>query len=323
MERFNKQVASRFVFPDLRGEWTRPARRALPALLKQVSPDVVVSSHEPANTLELGLAAKRFGFPWVADLGDPVLTTYTRRHWRRRAHALEKAVMQEADHVVVTTEHAHALLRDRHGGATPVSVVTQAFDEQIPPSAPDQRTGEQLELLYTGRFYRFRDPRELVGAVLGVRGVRLTVASGDVPEWLVQESKAHPDKLRLLGQVPHRSLLAVQRQFDILVNLANADPSQVPGKFYEYLGAGRPILHISANRGPDVASELTGVLRRGWSCHGELHEISAVLVRLVESKRAGNLNEGLELGRAQVAAWSWRQSAIRFAAVLRRAARQA
>src|SRR5690606_33454115 len=86
MERFNKQVASRFVFPDLRGEWTRPARRALPALLKQVSPDVVVSSHEPANTLELGLAAKRFGFPWVADLGDPVLTTYTRRHWRRRAH---------------------------------------------------------------------------------------------------------------------------------------------------------------------------------------------------------------------------------------------
>ena len=315
-----KQVASWFVFPDLRGEWTRPARRALAELLHRVDPDVVVSSHEPASTLALGLEAKRRGFRWVADLGDPVLTSYTRRRWRGRAHALEKAVMREAYHVVVTAERAHALLRDRHGGIAPVTVVTQGFDEHFPTAGPvPSGDGARLELLYTGRFYRFRNPRTLVDAVLKVPGVRLNIASGDVPDWLVAACRAHPDKVRLLGRVAHRSLLGAQRHADVLVNLANADPCQVPGKFYEYLGAGRPVLHVSGGQGPDAAADLIARLRRGWACQGEMTAIAGVLARLAESKQAGKLTEGLDLDRAPVASWSWRACAATLAMALQQA----
>ena len=323
LERFQHGV-SWLLFPDLRAEWGRPARKALHRLLDDHRPDVVVSSHEPCTTLQLGLEAKQRGFRWVADLGDPVLAPYTPRRWRRRAHGLEAAVMRKADHVLVTTAQAAALLRERHGAGADVSVVTQGFDERLPPArdAP-RRTDPTLELLYAGSFYSFRDPRALVDAVLAVPGVRLNVASGNVPGWLAGVASEHPAQVRLLGRMPHRRLLALQRQVDVLVNLANPDPSQVPGKFYEYLGAGRPVLHLLAGSGLDATGELLRALARGWSCAGDRSTIEHELHRLAEAHREGALAAGLQLGMERVEAWSWTRSASAVAGALQSAVERA
>lgn len=323
LERFQHGV-SWLLFPDLRAEWSRPARKALHRLLDDLRPDVVVSSHEPCTTLQLGLEAKQRGFRWVADLGDPVLAAYTPRRWRRRAHALEAAVMRRADHVLVTTEQAAALLRERHGAGAAVSVVTQGFDERLPPArAVPRRPEPTLELLYAGSFYSFRDPRALVDAVLAVPGVRLNLASGNVPGWLAGVASEHPAQVRLLGRVPHRRLLALQRQVDVLVNLANPDPSQVPGKFYEYLGAGRPVLHLLAGSGLDATGELLRALARGWSCAGDRSTIEHELHRLAEAHRGGALASGLQLGMEPVEAWSWTRSASAVAEALQSAVERA
>lgn len=308
------------LFPDLRAEWAGPARTALHRLLDDLGPDVVVSSHEPCTTLQLGLEAKKRGSQWVADLGDPVLAAYTPRRWRRRAFALEAAVMRGADHVLVTTDNAAELLRERHGAGAAISVVTQGFDEQLSPAQDESRMqNPTLELLYAGSFYSFRDPRALVDAVLAVPGVRLNVASGNVPEWLAGVASTHPSQVRLLGRVPHRRLLVLQRQVDVLVNLANPDPSQVPGKFYEYLGAGRPVMHLLAGPGLDATGELLQGLRRGWSCPGDRGAIEHELRRLSKAHRAGTLLIGLDLSAARVEAWSWTRSAEAAARALRSA----
>src|SRR5690554_2668241 len=99
-----KRFAGLFLFPDVRAEWTPWAQRALRRLLVEIRPDVVVTSHEPASTLPLGMSAQRLGFAWVADLGDPVCAAYTPRRWRRRALALEARVTASADYVLVTNE---------------------------------------------------------------------------------------------------------------------------------------------------------------------------------------------------------------------------
>src|SRR5690606_21640730 len=57
--------------------WGFLARGPLSRLLDVLDPDVVISSHEPDATLRLGLMAKEKGYPWLADLGDPVLSGYT------------------------------------------------------------------------------------------------------------------------------------------------------------------------------------------------------------------------------------------------------
>lgn len=310
-------IASWLLFPDLRGEWGRPARRALPGLLSRIQPDVVITSHEPATTLPLGLEARRCGLRWVADLGDPVLAPYTPARWRRRARRLERAVLAQADHVLVTTEETAALLRARHAGAAPLTVVPQGFDERLLPDRPcaNRPGGATLELLYAGSFYAFRDPRPLVDGLLQVPGVRLNIASGNAPDWLFPLAERHPDQLRLLGRVPHDRLLALQRQVDVLVNIANADPAQIPGKTFEYLGACRPVLHVQSAEA-DAVGRLLAAMRRGWVCSGSPSAVAAQLRVLRERADQGRLLEGLELAPGEVQAWSWSAIAENVEAVL-------
>ncbi|MFQ1625854.1 glycosyltransferase [Lysobacter zhanggongensis] len=316
-----QSLVSWCLFPDLRAEWARPAREALHQLLDELKPDVVVSSHEPATTLRLGLEAKRRGFRWVADLGDPVLAAYTPARWRRTAAILESTVMREADHVLVTAEQARELLERRHACSTPVTVVTQGFEEGFVPARPCARALDgPLELLYGGSFYSFRDPRALVEAVLTVPGVRLHVASGSVPAWLAKIARNNSAQVRLLGRVPHQRLLALQCQVDVLINIANRESSQVPGKFYEYLGAGRPVLHLLAGQEMDATGALLHRLRRGRTCAASRGAIAAELAYLLEARARGVLDQGFDLGPEAVRAWSWTASAARAQAALTQAA---
>lgn len=305
-------------FPDLRGEWLKIGRARLDVLLEQVRPDVVISSHEPATTLELGLRAHRAGFRWIADLADPVLAPYTPPRWRARAQRLEADVCRGAGHVLVTTPSARDVLRERHGDAAPISVLTQGFDDSGRPSdatAVDFDSA-RLELLYTGSFYAFRSADALLQAVLDTPGVRLNIATVHAPDALLQAIQRHPDRIRLLGFLPHRTALATQRGADVLVNLANRDVMQVPGKCYEYLGAGRPILHLGDAPGDAVAA-LVRDRHRGWVCAPDAGSIATRLRELVARKAAATLEHGLSLGVGGVAEFGWSRLASRLDALLR------
>ena len=313
-----QRVGEYLWFPDLRGEWHRPGRARLIELLGTLTPDVVISSHEPATTLELGLEAKRAGIRWIADLADPVLAHYTLPRWHDRARLLEARVCELADHVLVTTPAAERLLRERHPGRAPIHVLTQGFDaapSMFAANGPRTR-GDVLELLYTGSFYSFRTAGALLQAVLATPGTRLNIATIQVPDDVLAAARAHPDRIRLLGFLPHLDALAWQRRADVLVNLANRDPSQVPGKCYEYLGAGRPILHLGGAPG-DAVAELITTRRRGWVCAPTTQAVSGQLARLRERQQAGVLTEGLALDPGTVAEFSWSALAQRLDRLLR------
>lgn len=275
-----KALLGRWMFPDERAEWAPWARRAFDRLLLEFRPDAVITSHEPANSIALGLRAKKRGYRWIADLGDPVLAPYTPQRWRQRAFELERQVCELADVVTVTSEATRILLHERHGlPLARCAVVTQGYDGAVGPGAS---TGDgidfdpaRLELLYTGSFYRFRRAGALLDSVLSQPGVRLSVATAEPPPEIVEAASAYPEQVRLLGFVPHRQVLDLQRRCDALVNLANDDPVQVPGKLYEYLGAGVPVLHLGA--GGDAASVLLQDTGTGVR---EPNEHSAIVARL-------------------------------------------
>jgi len=297
-------------YPDIRGEWRMWARRPLRRLLREIKPDVVISSHEPATTLELGLMAKRYGFCWVADLGDPVLAGYTPAHWKTRAKRLERQVLQQADLITLTNPAAATLMQQRHPYCRPMQIVPQGFEHHpfhIDDPLIPTFDAHQLELLYTGSFYAFRTPDALIQAVQAQPGVRLTIASNTVPVCIIKAARQSPERIRVLGFMPHTVTLELQRRADILVNIANQERSQIPGKFNEYLGAQRPILHLAT--GPDAMSADISALRRGWHCDNQRDAIHSLLGRLCMLKSEGILEEHLELGLDSVMERSWQQIA--------------
>jgi glycosyltransferase involved in cell wall biosynthesis len=315
-----KSLLGLFMFPDHRAEWAPWARRKLAQLLQAHRPDVVITSHEPANSIPLGALAKQMGFAWIADLGDPVLAAYTPYRWRQRAHALERLVCEKADFVTVTSVHARDLLMTRHGiGPDRCHVVTQGYDHRFDDTVVTGSSGEPvftagiLELLYTGSFYSFRRPDALIAAVLDTPGVRLSVASIMVPDVVVQAAAGHPESVRILGFLPHTHALMLQRRCDVLVNIANADHVQIPGKLYEYLGAQRPILHITDGD----ADPASGLIRDsgGWCVADDTAAIAALLRELVMQKqRLGciELNPDPDFDRNQ---YTWERLASRLVAL--------
>ncbi|OOG48146.1 hypothetical protein B0E52_03070 [Rhodanobacter sp. C06] len=272
-------------FPDNRGQWRRPARAALDRLIETLRPDILISSHEPAVTLELGLSVAARVPAWLADLGDPVLTSYTPPRWRRRAWRLEEAVCRAASVIGVTTDDTRELLRLRHGvDAAKIFVLSQGFDDSVPrmPSTEALAQGQFLHLLYSGRFYPFRDPVPLLEAVVALDRVHLTVIAPEVKPELLAYAERSGGRIVFAGEQPHGRVLAWQRECDVLVNIGNALQAQVPGKLFEYLGSGKPVLHCqSADEDPAVM--LLAQWGCGWVCRNEHASLQALLAGLLAS----------------------------------------
>lgn len=313
-----QQLAGAHLFPDARGEWRPFAKARLKTLLTSVRPHVVVSSHEPATSLEVGLDAVRAGVPLLADFGDPVLCFYTPARWRERALKLEREVCRRAAHVTVTTAAARALLLERHSiDSNRISVLSQGFDRDAVVNGTDQDLLPQgdldvLDLLYTGSFYSFRCPTELVDAVVASPFARLSIATSRAPDWLLEAVAMHPGKVRLLGFLPHASAVAAQRATDVLVNIANDDVVHIPGKLYEYLGAGRPILHLGGDDCDEVA-QLIRNDRRGLVCANAERSISHALDRLMAIKRQGLWASEFDLDAGSVDKYSWQAIGLQLA----------
>jgi len=305
-EKVKARISDR-MFPDYRAEWVPHAVSKLDELVANDRPDVIVVSHEPACTLPVGLAAAKRGLPLAVDLGDPVLAPYTPEKWRKQAFDLEREVCQVATMVSVTTEAAVKTLQQRHGIADhKLKVVRQGFDPRfvvLPAEDLLSFDSDKLELLYTGSFYSFRRAEDLFHAVCSTAGVRLTVATLNAPDYLVEAATSSPDKIRLMGFMPHRAALAAQRACDVLVNLANADPVQVPGKIFEYLGAAKPILHLRGAQSDATGQMLSGI-QGGWDIASERVAIEQVLSELLQLKATGELGRCIAR-RDQVQAYAW------------------
>ncbi len=319
-----RRVLDHLLFPDVRTEWLPFAYRRLRTLIREGAYSVVLSSHEPGVDLLLGwLVKKRYpGLYWVVDLADPLLTPYTPR-WRRWLdRRFEQSVCARADRVLTTTAAAAELLQRRHGRSPgKFAVIPQGFalHPQEPSSLPRSRVEAVMPpgtftLLYTGSLYAgFRNPVNLIAALQQIPSIRLVVA-GDAGGFQ-RRLEALGDRVAILGKIDHFACLALQREATMLVNIANTQSYQVPGKYYEYLGSARPILHLYKNA-DDPTAALIGDQRRGVAVLDEPQRIAAVLTRLLHSWQRGELEDEFSLSLESVRAESWESRAQALAAVL-------
>jgi glycosyltransferase involved in cell wall biosynthesis len=300
-------------FPDGRAMWVRDAGRSLDELCAAQRPDVALVMHEPAASLLVGRRLGRAGVPWLADLADPVLAPYTPWHWRGRAARLEAAVLRESSAISATNTATVALLAQRHGTLKrPFALLPQGFKPQPAVAMPG---GDTLRLVYTGRFYPFRDPAPLLEAVTTTPGVELLIAGPQMPDAVLAAALRHPEAIILAGELGHRDALALQMTADVLVSVGNTGTAQTPGKVQEYFGASRPLLHVFHDAG-DPAPGLVQSARRGLACAARADAVASRLRELLELKRRGALAARFDLTADAVAEYRWEAIAGRLAALL-------
>ena len=249
--------------PDKDVGWVAPAiARGLRASAGR-RPDVIFSSAPPWSTHIVAAAlARRLGSRWVADFRDPWVrspwTRYTTGPAKGVATWLERLVVTTADAVLFTTEAARQEFAGHYGPAMAgrFHAVPNGCDPADFDGIESGPATDQLVLLHAGTLYGGRSPLPLLRAVaavaaadpraaarLRVRFLGSTTFPGlDIPRVCADLGIA--GLVDLVPRVERRESLAEMRRASALVILQGGTSMAIPGKLYEYLAAGRPILAL-------------------------------------------------------------------------------
>jgi glycosyltransferase involved in cell wall biosynthesis len=269
---------SKLVVPDpLAAAWLPFARSRALALRRRHRFDCVITTSPPESAHAVGMALHRRGVPWVADVRDawtfePLRPAFPTASQRRIDERLERRWLGAADAVVCVSEPAAEDLR-RRGIADPL-LIPNGWD---PGTAGSEDPGPaglldpgRVSLVYTGRFGSYgRDPTPLVEALArlaaddpDVAGRLELVVAGPVTEAesTLLDRDVAPARIVRAGSLPRERALALQREADALLLLAQPTRSQLLNiKLFEYLAAGRPILALAAGtEAGRVVAELGG-----------------------------------------------------------------
>jgi len=300
-----RRLAAWTLVPDSYIGWKPFAMRAAEALWREDPPEVLLSSSPPDSNHVVALELKRrTGLPWLADFRDPWIGLHLHAPpstWhRKRQETLERQVLAEADCVVATTTWLRDLLRRRGPAGKQVHVIRNGYDpedfQEPPAEAPQQGA---LHLAHTGMLTLSRSAAGLLRALdllqrrrpelRGQLELELIGARESSNDGLVQELQLQ-HCVSLQGYVPHAEAIRAMQRADVLVLIKHDDrryEGLIPGKFYEYLGAGRPILGLVPE---SEAAQLIRELACGEiAAPDETEDIVAALERLLAAKRDGRL----------------------------------
>lgn len=270
-EDFALWVRSNFFIPDARVWWVRPSVKFLKDYLRKNPVDAVVSTGPPHSMHLIGLGLKRaLGVKWIADFRDPWtdIDFYSQLKltaWADAKHKrLEGEVLREADKVLSVSWH---WADDLHKlGAANMEVITNGYDPDDLPS-PAEPVDDAFSLVHIGSLSPTRNAPELWEALKEICDRDPAFAAkfklrfvGPVDHTIAEsvEAAGLGAHLERTGRVTHEEAMRQMQRARVLLLLVNDTPNLLgilPGKLFEYISTGRPILGVGPTAG-DVAKVL-------------------------------------------------------------------
>lgn len=289
LQKVSAWVRGNFFIPDARVFWVKPSVRYLIDFLERNKIDKIITTGPPHSIHLIGLKLKRLNptLYWFADFRDPwsewdLLDTLSLTWWARRRHKkLERTVLTLADEVItIAPYHVQRFeeLSGRH-----VHLITNGFDEDDFSGIVHCKT-EKFTVRHIGIVDELRDPKPFMVAVKTLCQEHGEIANKIVIEFIgkINSSfkyfvKADPvlaPITRFVDHLPHDQLLKLYGATDLqLLVLAHTviAPGNLPGKFFEYLASGNPILAIGpvlGDAGRILKQSEAGSIREREDAHG-------------------------------------------------------
>ncbi len=249
-------LGRRLLVPDENVPWSTVALPTALRIVRREGIDVVLTTSPPGSLHLVGAAVQgATGARWVADLRDSLTANPQRRGQESTLARMKEAtaggvarlVARRADAIVAA---ADAIADEARALRPRGPVVTIAngcdFDDF---AGLEHRRGDRLRITHAGSFVGKRDPKPFLRALAesGLEDVVVRfVGELRAEDRAYAESLGLDGRIEVVGYVPRRRSLELQRDSDVLLLLipeaGGRGKGVLSGKVFEYLAAERPIL---------------------------------------------------------------------------------
>jgi glycosyltransferase involved in cell wall biosynthesis len=322
-----KKFAKQLLLPDEYVLWV--AKSLAPAIhaARIERADLVLATAPPFSALFLAsLVAWRTRKPLVLDYRD--LWTPNRFYSAGpTARNLERRIVQQASHIVVTNEPARRVMMNVfHLPIQKISVIPNGFDgqmlEEIRRGA--RPSSEPFRINYIGSLTARRTPEYFFAAIQQLRealpDLKLSVGivgfAAPVHKQLAVRMNL-ADIVHFSPSVPQRRALEIMcNESDLLVLLqrnSEGGDFAIPGKLYEYLGSGIPFIAMDESAGATA----TFLQQIHAPAAVEYEDVSGIYKRLLGIvKNYARAQSDFSALRRSVSVYDRRQQAARLADIL-------
>lgn len=315
-------IRGNFFIPDARMFWIKPSVKFLKTYLAENPVDAIISTGPPHSMHLIAEKVHRAtGIPWIADFRDPwtnidfyqdlQLTSWA----DKRHHQLELKVLNNATKVVTVTWRS----RDEFKalcGRDDIEVIPNGFDDADFTVGLRGPLDKDFTIVHIGSMNKDRNPDvfwkaaqqalDVSSALKSKLKIRL-VGPVDFSVRTSVEKYGLQPFTEFVEFIPHDEAVKWQQQAQVNLLVINNSPNSrtiIPGKLYEYLGSGRPLLAIGP-KDSDAAKviEITkgGVVHEYDDLEGLKHRILQYFELYQEGKLSGNAEGTQQFTRRHLA----------------------
>jgi len=239
--------------PDARIGWYFPAVKAALSLLKTEKVNAIVSIGPPHTAHLIGKKlSSKFSIPHIPVFIDPWVDISYYRNFKRSKftlsidNRLEKSVLQNAAAIVFVTKTMKKDYEKKYPFISEKSnVLYWGYSEEDFSLLPKELGAEEV-ILHAGNIFDYQNPKKfwktLKSEIDKGRKLKLVFIGTVSPEIKQSIKNTGLDAFtEYKGFLPYKEMLKEMLKASFLLVCAT-EPRHVPGKLFEYLRAGKPII---------------------------------------------------------------------------------
>lgn len=270
-QKISTWIRGNFFIPDPRVFWVKPSVKFLLRYLQENAIDTIITTGPPHSVHLIGLKLKKKqpSLKWFADFRDPwsdwglldslMVGTIARKFHKK----LEAQVMRTADEVITITPFYVRKFEKLSGRK--VQLLTNGFDEDDFKNLVIQKH-ERFIIRHAGIVNEKCDPRPFMLAVKALAQEHAAFRSAVQIDFV---GEVHPDFRAFVlndealqgittftATIPHKQLMKLYGESAILLLVLTGykdGEGFLPGKLFEYLATGLPVLGVGPEQGDAAA----------------------------------------------------------------------
>ena len=301
-EKVSLWIRGNLFIPDARVLWVKPSVIYLQKYIEENNIDTIITTGPPHSVHLIGFhLKKKTKVNWIADFRDPWTTIGYQKSLKLSSFAaskhkkLEREVLTYADEIIVTSKSTKAEFAEIT--KKPIHVITNGYDVE---TVERQKVDAKFSISHIGSLLSERNPEilwqtlaELVVDIPSFKDDFELKLIGTVSESVLQsiEENSLNSFLHNLGYVSHAEAIAAQRKSQVLLLLEIDSPATkaiIPGKLFEYMVSGRPILALGPE-GADFADILKETNTGIFITYQERQKLKSTLIELYSQFLNGDL----------------------------------